>query len=102
MSDVLWRQREIANGAGGDVRLAMETVTEIMKLREALMMCAPSFQGGHSKTGDAICDALGLTFPVRMPELEAKAKGWKMNPDVLWPWLKPMRNPSTSIKTSGD
>lgn len=85
------RHRSIQNGSGGDVRLAMETVDEILRYREALFRVAPSYQGGNSVDGGAIADALGLTFPINVPELEAKAKDEKMNPDVLWPWLAKMR-----------
>lgn len=90
-SKTIDRHRSIQNGSGGDVRLAMETVDEILRYREALFRIAPSYQGGHSVDGGAIADALGLTFPIRVPELEAKAKGEGMNPDVLWPWLAKMR-----------
>jgi hypothetical protein len=90
-SNTIDRHRQIAIGAGGDVRLAAETVAEIMTYREALFRVAPSYQGGHSADGGAIADALGLTFPIRVPELEAKAKDEKMDPDVLWPWLAKMR-----------
>jgi hypothetical protein len=72
-------------------RVAMEAVAEIMTYREALFRVAPSYQGGHSADGGAIADALGLIFPVRFPELETKAKGEKMDPDVLWPWLAAQR-----------
>jgi hypothetical protein len=92
MSPTIYRHREIANGAGGDVRLATQTVAEIMTYREALFRCAPSHQGGHSDTGRAIADALGVSFPLRMPELEAKARDERMNTDVLWPWLKGLRS----------
>lgn len=90
-SATISRHREIANGAGGDVRLAHETVAEIMTYREALFRCAPSHQGGHSDTGAAIAEALGLTFPITVPELEAKAKDEKMDPRQLWPWLYTLR-----------
>jgi hypothetical protein len=85
--------RQVANGGGGNVRMAMETVAEIMKYREAIFRAAPSHQGGHSATGAAIADALDCTFPLRMEELEAKARDDKMDPDVLWPWLRRMRVP---------
>lgn len=88
------RLREIANDqARPDAlrRVAMEAIAEIMTYREALFRVAPSYQGGHSVDGGAIADALGLTFPIRVPELEAKAKDEKMDPDVLWPWLAKIR-----------
>lgn len=72
-------------------RVAMEAVAEIMTYREALFRVAPSYQGGHSIDGGAIADALGLTFPIRFPELEAKARDEKMDPNVLWPWLAAQR-----------
>jgi hypothetical protein len=92
-SPTIERHRRIANGAGGDIRLAAETVAEIVTSREALFRVAPSHQGGHSATGKAIADALGCTFPLQVYELEAKAKDEGMDPDVLWPWLKEMRTP---------
>lgn len=90
-SPTLHRHIEIAKGAGGNVRLAHETIDEILRYREALFRVAPSYQGGHSVDGGAIADALGLTFPIRVPELEAKAKDEGMDPDVLWPWLAKQR-----------
>lgn len=53
-SPTIERHRSIANGSDGDVRLATETIAEIMKYREALFRAAPSHQGGHSDTGAAI------------------------------------------------
>lgn len=93
-SKTIDRHRSIANGSSGDVRLAIETVAEIVSYREALFRAAPSHQGAHSSNGAAIADALGLTFPIRMEELEAKARDEKMDPNVLWPWLYPMRKPA--------
>lgn len=90
-SETISRHREIANRAGGDARLAMQTVAEIMKYREALFRAAPSHQGRHSDTGAAIADALGVSFPLQVPELEAAAKADKMNTEVLWPWLYKLR-----------
>jgi hypothetical protein len=99
-SKTIDRHRSIANGSGGDVRLAAETVNEIMLYREALFRVAPSYQGGPSVDGGALADALGLTFPIKVPELEAKAKDEKMDPDVLWPWLAKMRAGRTCVKAS--
>lgn len=90
-SETISRHREIANGSGGDMRLATETIVEIMKYREALYRAAPSHQGGHSDTGAAIADALGVTFPLKVPELEARAQDEKMDTKVLWPWLYKLR-----------
>lgn len=94
-SKTLSRHRAIANDHGGSpealVRLATETVAEIMELREALFRSAPSHQGGHSVTGGAIADALGVSFPLKVPELEAAAKGEQMDTTRLWPWLYKLR-----------
>lgn len=93
-SPTIDRFREIANDQSrpeATRRLAYEVIAEIMLYREALYRAAPSFQGGHSADGGTIADALGATFPLRVPELEAKAKNEGMNPDVLWPWLAKMR-----------
>lgn len=96
-SQTIDRLREIANSPSHldpIRRLAMEAVGEIMAYREALFRVAPSYQGGHSVDGGAIADALGLTFPIRVPELEAIAKDEKMDPNVLWPWLAAQRRRS--------
>jgi hypothetical protein len=93
-SPTIDRLREIANDqkrSDAIRRVALEAIAEIMTYREALFRVAPSYQGGHSADGGAIADALGLTFPIRVPELEAKAKDEKMDPNVLWPWLAKMR-----------
>lgn len=90
-SRTIERHRATYHSKSGDKRLALDTIEEIKKYREALFRCAPSHQGGHSDTGKAIADALELTFPIRMPELEAKAKDDGMNTDVLWPWLTKLR-----------
>lgn len=94
-SQTLDRHRRIANGGKATEasyrRLAAETVSEIMSYREALFRCAPSHQGGHSTDGGAIADALGVAFPLNVPELEAAAKDEGMHTAVLWPWLYKMR-----------
>ena len=93
-SHSLDRLRSIANNTildDGIRRTAMDAIAEIMKCREALYRVAPSYQGGHSIDGGAIADALGCTFPLRVPELEAMAKDEKMDTTVLWPWLYEMR-----------
>jgi hypothetical protein len=62
--------------------------------REAVrlvLVMAPSFQGGHSKTAVDVCRFLGIEFPVRMPKLAAaRARGF--DPDELWPWWKKVRD----------
>lgn len=68
-----------------------ELEDENFRLREALFRCAPSHRGGHSDSGAAIADALGVSFPIKVEELEEKAKGVGLEPRDLWPWLFKMR-----------
>lgn len=69
----------------------MEATANIRKYREALFRAAPSHQGGHSATGDAIAEALGVSFPLNVYELEKAAKAEGYDPNVLWPWLAEQR-----------
>lgn len=85
------RHKDIANGAGGDRRLSRDTVQELERLRDALLMCAASCQGGHSDAGMAASQALGIPFPINMVNLVAKANEWGLNQDALWPWLRDMQ-----------
>jgi hypothetical protein len=90
-SPTIDRFRELANDLDHPEalrRLASEAIAEIMLYREALYRVAPGFQGGHSVNGGTIADALGATFPLGVPQLEAKAKAEGMNTDVLWPCRK--------------
>lgn len=64
---------------------------EIKSLQKALFIAASQHQGGHSATGGAIAGALGIPFPVTMPNLEKRAKQLGFDPKELWPWLAPMR-----------
>jgi hypothetical protein len=57
------------------------------ELRLILAM-APSFQGGHSKTGDEVAEYLGIPFPLTMTDLKRKARACGLQPYDLWPWLK--------------
>lgn len=60
--------------------------------REALRLIlamAPSFQGGHSKTGADVAAWLGIEPPLRMPALRALARTHGFDPLDLWPWSKP-------------
>ena len=62
--------------------------------REALrlvLLMAPSFQGGHSKTGGEVADFLGIPFPVAMPALEKAARRHGFRPAELWPWYAEMK-----------
>lgn len=76
--------------------LAIEAASEIDRLRKALFIAASQHHGGHSATGGAIADALGIPFPVTMPNLEKRAKEFGFNSKDLWPWLAPMRAGKTS------
>lgn len=61
------------------------------KSRMALFIAAPHHQGGHSRTGLAIADALGVPFPITNRDLLAKAREEEINPALLWPWLVNMQ-----------
>ena len=54
--------------------------------RIALFKCAPSHQGGHSATGAAAAEALGITFPITMQKLANRARKDGLDPKKLWPW----------------
>lgn len=66
-------------------------MTTERQYREALFRAAPSHQGGHSETGMAIADALGVPFPLDVIYLEAKAMGEGFDTKQLWPWLYKLR-----------
>lgn len=61
------------------------------QLRVALFMCASHCQGGHSDAGAVAAQALGVPFPISMPELVKRAQAEGLDPDGLWPWLKKMQ-----------
>lgn len=94
LQEIIDRHKQIAQGAGGDVRLSHDTVHMLECLRDALMMCATHCQGGHSEAGMAASLALDVPFPISMDNLEAKARKWSIDPDHLWPWLRQMRKTS--------
>ncbi len=73
-----------------------EMMAERDRLRRLVIMMAPSFQGGHSRTGGEVADALNIPFPVTMPSLEKRAVAEGLDPNELWPWLAPMRAGKTS------
>lgn len=62
---------------------------EVQYLR-ALLIAAPSHQGGHSVSGAAIAEALRVPFPLTMPSLRAAAIDSGFLPYDLWPWLERM------------
>lgn len=55
--------------------------------RRALFLAGQHCQGGHSAAGDAIAEALGVPFPLRMPDLIAKLREEDHNPAAFYPWL---------------
>lgn len=56
-----------------------------------MITMATSYQGDHSSTGAEVAELLGISFPLTMKNLSKAAKEHKLDPDVLWPWLKPMK-----------
>ncbi len=77
-----------------------ECAHEISKLREALLIAAPSHQGGHSATGHAISEALDVPFPITMDALILRATRAGHDPDKLWPWCVQQRGKSLKLKTA--
>lgn len=69
----------------------LDAMVTLRKAREALFRAAPSHQGGHSDTGAAIAEALGVRFPLNVYDLEKAAKEEGYDPDELWPWLRAQR-----------
>ena len=67
-----------------------DTTSHKAELRLILAM-APSFQGGHSKTGSDVADYLGIPFPLTTSNLEKKAQAEGFDPYDIWPWLKQIR-----------
>ena len=55
---------------------------------EAILMAAPSHQGGHSETGQRFADIIGTEFPLTMDGLIKRAVEMKFDPVELWPWAK--------------
>ncbi len=57
--------------------------------REALrliLLMAPHFQGGNSKTGAEVAEYLGIDPPLTMTALGAVARKRGFDPAKLWPW----------------
>lgn len=63
------------------------------KERLALLTCAPQFQGGHSRNGQIIAEALGIKFPITMKKLATCARKDGLDPKKLWPWLDSLAVP---------
>jgi len=59
-------------------------------IERALLIAAPGHQGGHSASGDAIAEALGIPFPLTMTSLRAAAIDMGYMPYDLWPWFERM------------
>lgn len=66
-------------------------MSEMMRL---ILTMAPSFQGGHSKTGAEVAKFLGIRFPLQMSTLERAAKERGFDVNELWPWLAQVRGKS--------
>jgi hypothetical protein len=63
----------------------------VSKERIALFMCATHCQGGHSAAGAAAAEALGISFPITMTNLVARAREEGLDPNELWPWYSKQR-----------
>ncbi|MDB5848244.1 MAG: hypothetical protein JWP29_1996 [Rhodoferax sp.] len=63
----------------------MSNITHTAETRLILLM-APSFQGGHSTTGDEVAEYLGIPFPLKMEHLSKAARARGFDPAELWPW----------------
>jgi hypothetical protein len=68
-----------------------QALAEIVELRKALFMAAAHCQGGNGNSGFVIARLLGVPHPVRMDALKERAEREGLDPDQLWPWLKPMQ-----------
>lgn len=64
------------------------TPDEANDMMIALMIAAPSHQGGHSRSGQHLAEVIGCPFPITMGGLERRAKEMKLDPAFLWPWYK--------------
>lgn len=62
----------------------MSTERESLRL---ILMCAASFQGGHSRTGGELASFLGVPFPIRMGNLVKVADKHGFDRADIWPWL---------------
>ena len=69
----------------------LDAMVTLRKAREALYRAAPNHQGGHSATGAAIAEALGVPFPLNVYELEKAAQEEGYDSNDLWPWLAEQR-----------
>jgi transposase-like protein len=74
----------------------MKSTIERAYLRLVLLM-APSFQGGHSKTGGEVADLLGIPFPLDIKNLSRVARENGFNPDELWPWRTQMKREAADM-----
>ena len=65
-----------------------------------ILTMAPSFQGGHSKTGAEIAELFGIPFPLTVTSLSKAARERGLAPYDLWPWLKKIEDARASIAAS--
>lgn len=65
---------------------------QMARMTRALLMSAPSHQGGHSEVGMVIAEALAIPFPIDMENLSRRAGEMGYQPYDLWPWLKKLRD----------
>lgn len=91
MSDIVQDLRRWTDRDGETTPLGKAAADEIEKLRVALFMCAAHCQGGSSNAGVVAANELGIPFPIRMDDLVDRARKEGLDPDRLWPWLRPMR-----------
>ncbi|CAH2601922.1 conserved protein of unknown function [Rhodovastum atsumiense] len=68
-----------------------QQTTDPREAMRLVLVMAPSFQGGHSKTGGEVSDFLGIPFPLCMGNLEKAARACGFDPAELWPWLAKVR-----------
>lgn len=71
-----------------------QALFEIAELRKALFMAAAHCQGANGNAGFVLARLLGVAHPVRMEALKLKAESEGLDPDQLWPWLKPVQSAS--------
>lgn len=70
--------------------------------RVALYMCATHCQGGHSDAGFAAAMALGVPFPLTMPNLIKRAREEGLNPAELWRWMIPAHQARNAFFTAAE
>jgi hypothetical protein len=79
-------------GTLGYRRQIESLTTQNRSMLIALLMAAPSFQGGHSEVGGRLAEVLETKFPLTMLGLAKVARKHSLVPDKLWPWWKKLRD----------